>query len=413
MRILVHTFGSYGDLHPYVALGRALRGRGHQVTIATSALYRAKVESAGLTFLPVRPDVSFGDRELLAYVMDAKYGSERIIRYLAALVRESYEDVLDAAREADLIVTHPITFASVLAARKLGKAWVSSVLSPISFLSAYDPPVLAPAPWLRRLSFLGPRINGAWMRLGKQQALAWLKPVLELRAELQLPPAENPLFEGQHSPALVIALFSSLLAGPQPDWPPQTVITGFCFFDEDDNSPQLDAFLDSGPPPVVFTLGSSAVGTAGDFYLQSLHAVQRLGVRAVFLTGPQPQVLPERLPEGILSLAYAPHFRLFSRAAAVVHQGGIGTTAQALRAGRPMLIVPFAHDQFDNAVRVRRLGAAEVLRRSRYTAARAEHLLRRLLQSSPYARHAESCGERIRAENGTAAAADAVERIVK
>src|SRR5579872_2404591 len=107
MRILLTTFGSYGDLYPYLSLGGELRRRGHQVTLATSAVYRPKVESAGLSFHPVRPDVSLDDRQLLAYVMDAKRGSERIVRYLASSVRDSYDDVYDVAAGADLVLTHP------------------------------------------------------------------------------------------------------------------------------------------------------------------------------------------------------------------------------------------------------------------------------------------------------------------
>lgn len=411
MRILLTTFGSYGDLFPYLALGSELRRRGHQVTIATSAVYQAKVEAVGLGFRPVRPDVSLDDREMLAYVMDAQRGSERVVRYLASVVRESYEDTLDAANWADLIVTHPITFASVIAAQQLRKRWVSSVLAPISFLSIYDPPVVAPAPWMRRLNFLGPKFARAWIHVGKRQGLDWVRPVFELRAELGLQPGENPLFEGQHSPSLVMALFSPLLAAPQPDWPSQTVVTGFCFFGEGTLSAEVQNFLDTGPPPVVFTLGSSAVGTAGDFYRHSLSAIQRLGVRAVLLTGSHPQGLPEMLPDDILAVPYAPHAELFPRAAAIVHQGGIGTTAQALRAGRPMLIVPFAHDQFDNAYRVRRLGAAEVLPRSRYTGKRAEGRLRDLMARPSYAEAAATVGGQVRAEDGTRVAADAIERL--
>jgi UDP:flavonoid glycosyltransferase YjiC (YdhE family) len=208
-----------------------------------------------------------------------------------------------------------------------------------------------------------------------------------------------------------MALFSPLLAAPQPDWPSHTVVTGFCLFGEGTLSAELREFLDSGPPPVVFTLGSSAVGTAGDFYRRSLEAIQRLGRRAVLLTGSHPQGLPAKLPSHVLTVSYAPHAELFARASAIVHQGGIGTTAQALRAGRPMLIVPFAHDQFDNAERVRRLGAAEVLPRSRYTAHAAEKRLRDLLTRLSYAQAATRVGEQVRSENGTGVAADAIERV--
>ncbi|HEY1243042.1 MAG TPA: glycosyltransferase [Bryobacteraceae bacterium] len=411
MRILLTTFGSYGDLFPYLALGAELRRRGHEVTLATSAGYQAKVEAAGLGFHAVRPDASLDDREMLAYVMDARRGSERVVRYVASIVRESYEDTFEAANWADLIVTHPITFASVIAAQQLRKRWVSSVLAPISFLSIYDPPVVAPAPWMRRLNFLGPKFARAWINIGKQQGLNWVRPVLALRAELGLEPGANPLFEGQHSPSLVMALFSRLLAAPQPDWPGHTVVTGFCFFGDGTLSAELEKFLEAGPPPVVFTLGSSAVGTAGDFYRHSLDAIQRLGQRAVLLTGSHPQGLPEVLPDHILEVPYAPHEKLFARAAAIVHQGGIGTTAQALRAGRPMLIVPFAHDQFDNAERVRRLGAAEVLPRSRYSPQRAEKRVRDLITRSCYAQAAAQVGEKVRCEEGTSVAADAIDRM--
>jgi UDP:flavonoid glycosyltransferase YjiC (YdhE family) len=414
MRILLSTFGSYGDLYPYLALGGELRRRGHEVTLASSAIYRPKVEAAGLSFHPVRPDVSLDDRELLAYVMDAKRGSERIVRYLASSVRDSYGDVLDAASGADLILTHPITFGSVMAAEKLRVRWVSSVLAPISFFSAYDPCVVAPAPWMHKLSFLGPKFTRAWITLAKRHSLDWLRPVLELRAELGLPQGENPLFEGQHAPSLVLALFSRLLAAPQPDWPSQTVVTGFCFLEESDELPaDLHRFLAEGPPPIVFTLGSSAVGAAGDFYRHSLAAVERLGARAVFLTGSHPQGLPDILPKAVLTVPYAPHGRLFARAGATVHQGGIGTTAQAMRAGHPMLIVPFAHDQFDNAERVRRLGAAEALPQSRYTAGRAETELRRLLTVHSYRDAATRVREDMRKETGVIAAADAIEASVR
>jgi rhamnosyltransferase subunit B len=408
-RILLSTFGSYGDLYPYLALGIELRQRGHAVTIGTSPMHRVPVEAEGLRFHPVRPDVSPDDRELLAYVMDARRGSERLLRFLASCVRNSYEDVLAAARDADIIGTHPATYASVLVAEKLRMPWFSTVLAPLSFFSMYDLPMLAPAPWLYRLRFLGPGFLRILLKPAFHQALGWMRPVLDLRRELGLDRGENPIFNGQHSPSLVLALFSRYLADPQPDWPRQTVITGFPFYQHGEMTPDLARFLDAGPPPIVFTLGSSAVGVAGDFYLSSLEAVKRLGVRAVFLVGPHPQGLPSELPKEVLTVPYAPHAAVFQRAAATVHQGGIGTAAEALRSGRPMLVVPFAFDQFDNAVRVRKLGAGEVLYRSRYNARRAEALLGRLLHEPSYSQAAAAIGEKVRAENGCASAADAVE----
>ena len=412
-RILLSTFGSFGDLYPYLALGTELQRRGHAVTIASSAIYRDPVEAEGLAFHAVRPDISLDAREAIAYVMDARHGAERLLRYLASCVRDSYEDVLAAAGHADIIGTHPATYASVLVAQTLRMRWFSTVLAPLSLFSMYDPPVLAEAPWLAHLRFLGPGFLRGALGLGMRRALDWMQPLLDLRRELGLGPAENPVFAGQHSPSLVLALFSRYLASPQPDWPRQTVVAGFPFYEHGELPHVLTRFLDDGPAPVVFTLGSSAVGAAGDFYPSSLDAVQRLGVRAVFLTGSHPQGLPDILPEGVLQAAYAPHALLFPRAAVIVHQGGIGTTAQALRSGRPMLVVPFAFDQFDNGERSRRLGAAEVLYRSRYNARRAEPVLRRLIEDESYLRASSAIGERVRVENGSAGAADAIESLLR
>ncbi len=400
-----------------MAVGLELRTRGHQVTIATSGLYRAKVEAEGLGFHPVRPDLSLDNADqIISYVFDRRLGSERVLRFLAENARESYEDILPAAKQSDVIVTHLVSFAGVLAAEKLGKPWASAVLAPSSYLSAYDPAAPAQAPWtptLRRLFGVG-FMRALW-NIARRQVLGWMKPLVDFRRELGLPPRGNPVFEGAASPALALALFSREIAEPQPDWPARCVVTGFPFYDRDTNhpdlTPELDRFLSDGPPPVVFTLGSSAVTVAGDFYLQSLAAVERIGCRAVLLTGRLPQALPEPLPRGMIAVPYAPHSTVFPRAAANVHQGGIGTTAQAMRAGRPMLVVPFAHDQFDNGLRVRRRGAGEVVYRERYNAVRAERALRRLLEDPSFAAAAAQIGERVRAENGSARAADEIEKL--
>ena len=411
-RILITTFGSLGDLFPYLAIAGQLTRRGHSVTIATSGVHRAAVESEGLQFHPVRPDIDRGNPELIAYVMDARRGSERIVRYLASLVRETYQDTLEAARHTDAIVTHPITFASVLIAQQLQLPWISTVLAPISFLSAYDPPVTAQAPWLHGLRILGPRFMKWFWDNGRRHTLQWLKPVLEFRRELRLPPGSHPLFDGSHSPSLVLALFSRELARPQPDWPANTVVTGFPFYEHGEAPPGLERFLAAGPPPVIFTLGSSAVTAAGSFYVESLEAVRRLGCRAVFLTGPHPQGLPDILPPNVIAIPYAPHNIVFPRGSAIVHQGGVGTTAQAMRSGLPQLVMPFAHDQFDNAARVRNIGAAQVISRARYRSGRVAAVLTTLLNNPSYKTAAFDLGRQIRNEDGAATAAASVERFI-
>jgi len=169
------------------------------------------------------------------------------------------------------------------------------------------------------------------------------------------------------------------------------------------------AFLAEGPAPVVFTLGSSAVGAAGDFYRESVEAVKRLGVRAVLLTGGFAENRPPGpLPPGVMLVDRAPHQLLFPRASAIVHQGGAGTTAQALRSGHPMLVVPHGHDQPDTAFRVSNLGVARTVFPKRYQAARVERELKRLLTEASFRERAASVAGIVQQEGGADTAAQLI-----
>ncbi len=207
-----------------------------------------------------------------------------------------------------------------------------------------------------RFYALGPFVGRAMRAMGRSVTRRWLAPIRAARAELGLPPDGDPLFETQFSPRGTLALFSPLLGQPQPDWPPNVTVTGFAFYDR--QQPEipppvgLEEFLDSGDPPIVFALGSAAVFVAGDFYRESIEAARLLGRRALLLIGDENvSPIPRPLPPGVGVFAYAPYSQVFPRAAANVHQGGIGTAAAAMRSARPMLVVPFSHDQPDNARR--------------------------------------------------------------
>jgi UDP:flavonoid glycosyltransferase YjiC (YdhE family) len=411
-RIVLTSFGSFGDIYPYLGLARRLLQCGHEPVVATSASYRPLVEGEGVAFRPVRPDIDLENRAMIRRVMEPTRGPGVLIReVLLPHLRDSYADLAAATRGADLLVTHPITFAGPLVAERQGVPWASTVLAPFSFFSAYDPPVFPPLPWLTGLQRLGPRVNRRLLQAVRWVARRWPEPVHRLRADLGLPAAADPLYAGQFSPGLTLALFSRLLAMPQPDWPPHTRVVGFIDYQGPHRLPPAVAeFLEAGPAPLVFTLGTSAVSAAGPFYRESLEAVRRLGERAVLLIGTDPENRPpEPLPAGVLAVPYAPHGDLFPRARAVIHQGGVGTTAQALRAGRPMLVVPYAFDQPDNARRVGQLGVARTLAPKRYTARRVVAQLRALGEDSHYARRAAEVGGLVRAEDGVERACEALE----
>jgi rhamnosyltransferase subunit B len=419
MRMVFATFGTFGDVNPLMGLGAELQRRGHSVVLAAPEMFRRQAAGAGLGFTPVRPDQDPDNAALAAMIYDRKRGTERGLReFLFPALRASYDDLLAAVQteggpegSTDLLLSSELAYAAPMVAEVTGVRWASYVLAPFSFFSAYDPPVLPPYPKLSRLLADIPFAGHLLRPFARAVTRSWCKPVDVLRNELGLGEGGSPLFEGKHAPGLVLALFSELLGAPQPDWPPQTRQCGFIFYDRNAAhatlAPELETFLHAGSPPVVFTLGSAAVLDPGEFFRQSAQAALRLGQRAVLLTGRHTSEFEDK--DSVCCAEYAPYSLLFPRAAAIVHQGGVGTTAQALLAGKPMLVMPYSHDQLDNARRAQRLGVARVLPREDYTAARAADEFKQLFADPEYADTAEACDERMRREDGLAAACNALE----
>jgi UDP:flavonoid glycosyltransferase YjiC (YdhE family) len=410
-RVVLSCLGSYGDLFPYLGLAIRLKSLGHEPVVATCPYYRSIVEGEGLEFRPVRPDVDPADSELLKRVMDPKRGSEVVINELAVpAARDAFADLMAATEDADFLVTHPIAFAGPLVAGVRQLPWMSTVLAPISFFSAYDFPALPNAPQVVHLTRLSPWIGRGLMAMARSITRKWTTPILAFRQELGLPAVGDPLYEGQFSPYGTLAMYSRVLGQPQADWPARTHLTGFVFYQQPGGlSAELEAFFQAGPPPVVFTLGSSAVGAAGSFYDESVRAASAAGLRAVLLVGRQGvNQIAGSLPAGMMTVDYAPHALVFERAAAIVHHGGVGTTGQALRSGRPMLVVPHAHDQPDNAHRVKSLGVARVLDARKYKAASVAGHLRALVGDASYQRRASQVAREVRAEHGADTACDLI-----
>lgn len=417
MRIVLATFGSLGDLHPVIALGLSLQARGHRVALVTSEYHRERIVATGLGFHRAAPDLRPDDKALVRATMDERRGPEQVVRFMLRHLRQTYADyerAVNAEGGADLIVTSDLAYAGVILAQKTGIRWASQVLSPLSFLSAYDDSVLPPLPWLRHLNALGPRVYGRVLGIAKSAARRLSDPINDVRRSLGLAPVPDPFFDDKHAPALVLAMFSRLLGEARPDWPPQTVVTGFAFYDGHEQAldPRTRAFIADGERPIVFTLGSAAVFDPGVFFTESALAAKAIGRRALLVVGPEPGPLPSADPD-IAFVPYAPFSRVFPEAAAIVHQGGSGTTGQAMRAGRPMLIVPYAHDQPDNAQRVKTLGIAETVRRRDYRAPRVAAALRRLLDDPTVAGRARQVGALVSQEDGANAAADAIERVFR
>jgi UDP:flavonoid glycosyltransferase YjiC (YdhE family) len=414
-RIVICCWGSHGDVDPSLGLATGLRARGHSVGIATLEYFRPVVTAAGCDFFPLRPHADPSDTATVHRIMHASRGPEILLKEIVfPAVRAQYADVEAAAQGADLLISHPLSIAVPIFAERHAVPWANMVLAPTSFFSPTDMPVLPPAPWLKQLEVLGGWLPRLLVAGGKASTHRWAAAVTDFRRSLGMSDGKVPLFDGQHSPSLVLAMYSRVMGEPQPDWPPNVVVTGYMFHDLVHGA-TLDAavqqFIDAGPAPLVFTLGSSAVLSPGAFWQESITAVEALGARAVFLVGPgNAAAMQARLPSQILAVDRAPHSLLFPHAAAIVQQCGAGTMGQVLRSGRPTLAVPFAHDQPDNAYRAARLGVARIVPARRYRARRVAQALGALVADPSYVTAAREVASRVRAERGVDAACDAIEQ---
>jgi UDP:flavonoid glycosyltransferase YjiC (YdhE family) len=411
-KVVLATVGSLGDLHPFIALGQALNAQGVNVLIASAPEYQGKVEAAGLRFHSLRPgfeelqrDLGMSRAELARRVVRR---SDFLFRKLVLpYLRPAYEDMMSATVDADLVLSSSLAFGARLAAEKRGIPCIAVVLQPMMFLSAYDPPVVPGVQWLSKaLRDLGPAPTRRALWLLKKAVNTVFGPLHVLRADLGLPPAaQDPLFDGQFSAPGAIGLYSKLLGEVQRDYPQPSSIVGFATFDSEEGSsaildPKLNEFLDVGGMPLVFTLGSLVVNSPGSFYRESVSASRLLGRRAVLLAGERAGELAHLISPQVFVCPYAPHSLLFPRAAAIVHHGGIGTLAQALRSGRPQLIVPHFADQPDNAARAERLGVARVASPGRYLAAAVSRDLALLLGEGRYLARAQQAAAGLAAEDG-------------
>jgi rhamnosyltransferase subunit B len=413
---VITSFGSLGDLNPYIGLGRALKARGHDVVLAVPGHYGRYVEAAGLRAHAVRPEIDPSQRDVVRKVMDPFKGAEYLIRELMMPnVDAAYDDLDALVRDGDVLVSHPLTYAAPVLAERRGLSWAASVLAPLGFFSRQDPPLMAVHPVVAAIQRRLPGFYRQLIPLSRVATRNWSPQVAALRKRLGLPPGADPVHGGQFSPYLNLAMFSPMLAAPQDDWPTHTVATGAVTYDavHGGMSRPLEEFLDAGPAPVVFTLGSSAVASkhAPRFYQASVDAAVDVGARAVLLIGQHDGHMPDTRGRSDVFIAeWAPHSALFERALVTVHQGGAGTLHTALSSGKPMLIVPFAHDQGDNAVRSVRLGVARTLFPGQYRRkAVARHLAD--LMSADIRARAASVGNTIAHEQGSLRACEALEAL--
>ncbi len=412
MNLLIVALGSAGDVYPFLPVAKTLSARGHRVTLFANEVFRQVVEGVpGVAFAQAGDAETYhrltGDPNLF----HPRHGAKLVFGTTVEHLREAVNTLREHVVPGETVMAGSTLALGARLVREADGVPLATVhLQPSVLPSAYEMPRMpagnlprwAPR-WLKRL----------FWRLAGRALGSIAQPALDReRARLGLPPQQESLLDWWSSPDRVIGLFPAWFAPLQPDWPESTVLTGFPLFDAAADRPADDDLLDwmaAGEPPIVWTAGS-AQHHAADFFAAAVEASRRLGRRAL-LVSPAPETVPDPLPQTVLHRPYAPFGAVFPRAAAVVHHGGVGTMAQAFAAAAPQLIVPWAHDQYDNGARVERLGFGATLPAPRFRPDRAADALARLLGSEQIHAACRAAAERMRSTDPVTETCDLIEAL--
>lgn len=405
MKLLVAAMGSRGDVQPALALARALRAAGHDPVVCAPPDFASWAAQLGLPFESAGANVE----EIVREHADTMGGNPvRLVGVLRRIMLDHVPAMLDcnlrAARGVEAIVSAN-QFLARTVAEVLRLPLVSVLYQPTIAPSAHHPPLMgrwqgAPQ-WVNR---------ARWWAVEKVGRRVFLEPINRERMRLGLAPADSLARYLFHGVPCMLAC-DPVIAPSPPDWSHLEIVTTGPWFYDDDTAlpPEVEAFLEAGPPPVYVGFGSMASEDPAEATRRVVEGVAAAGRRVLLSKGWGG--LGETAESDRVKVVGGPmpHAKLFPRLAAVVHHGGAGTTAAALRAGVPQVLVPHIFDQFYYAHRLNVLGLAPPgIPVGRLTAARLAAAIGEAIALPPGPRRAAA--ERLRGAEGLARAVDFIER---
>lgn len=412
MRFILTPVGSSGDVNPYVSIGCGLQKRGHEVILMAPEPFEATVRSAGLGFECSSSNKAYERTVANSDLWDPWKGLSVVLGEVASNLEENYATLESLYMKGNtVLVGHSLSLATRLLEEIKECPAATIHLSPNAFRSDHDQPSLTPgrdfsgAPrWVKRLF---------WRMADSLVADPTIRsPLNKLRKSMGLKGVDRIFNEWYQSPQRILGLFPNWFGRPQPDWPARLRMTGFVFKDASQHIPlseELEGFLAEGEPPILITPGS-ANRHAARLLKAGVDGASMLKRRLIILT-PYADQLPEDLSSGVFHVDQVSFASIFPKCAGIIHHGGIGTCAAALRAGVPQLIVPFGFDQPDNATRLMRLGVGKYLDLDRSSHIRIAEYMRELMESETVSENCRYYAELLASEDGLKSALDELEAL--
>ena len=409
LRIVLSTWGSTGDVQPFLALSERLSKEGHKVRVCTSEIYRDRFTKRGIDFYPVGAPF---DLDRLDRAMDAIVQIKDPIKSAILIATEGilykadqwYEDCLKGMEGYDLAICHSVNVPGQEAAIRNNLPWITVSYCPGFIKTRYE----APAP----IPNLGAPLNTLLWKAAEQLIRKQVDPLFnDFITAIGGEERDCIGLKGMYSPKLNLIAASPSVSKPPPDLPSEHKFTGAWFLEESDYEmpPVLQKFLDQGSPPIIISFGS--MGGSKNIETTSIlvEAVQRAGQRAIIQAG-WGNLGMESPPENICFVGYVPHNFLFRQGCCVIHHGGAGTTAAACRAGVPSITVPHLADQPYWGCTLRKIDVApKPLYRQHMTPKRLAKRINQVISSQSMAEEAKALMEKIEMEDGLTTAVRLIE----
>lgn len=417
-RILIVGKGGYGDMFPMFAIARALKDKGHFVSIAGERHHVDALSPLNISLIKIDERPAGNERFENHLVQSKLFNTTDVLQTLSPKNLEREYDILSSiAGDYDLIVGNQLAYTGSMVSKKTGKPWIFCAPSPLAFPSKYDPPLFPYIHRLQSLTMAYPATQRAYITLARSASKLMMNSVIRQQRRLGIKDTGHPRFEGLYSEHLNLLMTSPSLVKPQPDWPTNTILSGFSWFEPEfmkgeEKMKLLAEFIEGGPAPVIFAPGGSMRTHPGKFFTESIEACKQMGVRGILVAA---QRFHAALPQSsdILITGYLPYSLLLKYASTIVHSGGIGAIGWALRFGIPSLLVPSTWDQFDNAHRACKQNLAMVMADRNYKAPAVAANLDKLLKNQSQHQLLRNNIQRISDEDGAKVACAHIESFLK